>query len=123
MDAIEALFGCGWVQEFHARGALACGAELVAVANHRRQAPAAFAERHGIHRDHRLGGLGSRPTSIAAIVDPERRACAQAIALLEAGQHVMVEKPMAMSVAECDAMIEASAPRARPDGRALLALP
>ena len=37
----------------------------------------------------------------------------RSIALLEAGKHVMVEKPMAVSVAECDAMIEASRRRMR----------
>jgi predicted dehydrogenase len=32
----------------------------------------------------------------------------QTIALLDAGKHVLVEKPMAVNVADCDAMIEAS---------------
>ena len=52
-----ALFGCGWIQDFHARGVLARGHEVVAVANHREESARAFAERHGIRAgDHRLGG-------------------------------------------------------------------
>ena len=34
-----ALFGCGWVQDFHARGVLAHGDQLVALANHREETP------------------------------------------------------------------------------------
>ena len=32
-----ALFGCGWIQDFHARGVLEHGDEIVAVANHREE--------------------------------------------------------------------------------------
>jgi predicted dehydrogenase len=38
-----ALFGCGWIQDFHARGVLAHGDELVAVANHREGSARTFA--------------------------------------------------------------------------------
>ncbi|MEZ0235887.1 MAG: Gfo/Idh/MocA family protein, partial [Actinomycetota bacterium] len=44
----------------------------------------------------------------AIVATPNALHAPQSIALLEAGKHVMVEKPMAVSVAECDAMIEAS---------------
>jgi predicted dehydrogenase len=105
-----ALFGCGWVQDFHARGVLAHGDELVAVANHREQSARAFADRHGISRvTTDWEALAADPDVDAAIVaTPNALHARQSIALLEAGKHVMVEKPMAMSVAECDAMIDAS---------------
>jgi predicted dehydrogenase len=105
-----ALFGCGWIQDFHARGVLAHGDELVAVANHREESARAFAERYAIdHVTTDWESLAADPTLDAAIVStPNALHAPQAIALLRAGTHVLVEKPMATSVAECDAMIEAS---------------
>jgi predicted dehydrogenase len=105
-----ALFGCGWIQDFHARGVLAHGDQLVAVANHREETAVAFAERHGIGRvTTDWEGLAADPEVDAAVVStPNALHAPQAVALLQAGKHVLVEKPMATSVAEADAMIEAS---------------
>jgi predicted dehydrogenase len=105
-----ALFGCGWIQDFHARGVLAHGDELVAVANHREGSAKDFAARHGIPvvtTD--WEALAADPSIDAAVVaTPNALHAAQAIELLHHGVHVMVEKPMATSVGECDAMIQAS---------------
>jgi predicted dehydrogenase len=95
-----ALFGCGWIQDFHARGVQACGHEVVAVANHREQTAKAFAERHGI---------AEVTTDWAALAADPALHAPQTIACLEAGTHVLVEKPMATDVDECDAMIAAAA--------------
>ncbi len=105
-----ALFGCGWVQGFHARGVLAFGGELVAVANHRRETAAAFAAEHGIRRvTTDWEALAAAPDIDAGIVaTPNALHAPQSIALLRSGKHVMVEKPMATTVAESQAMIEAS---------------
>ena len=69
--------------------------------------------------------LAADPDVEAAVVStPNALHAPQAIALLRNGKHVMVEKPMATSVAECDEMIEASRDDGRlADGRALLAVP
>ena len=106
-----ALFGCGWIQDFHARGVRACGHEVVAVANHRAESARGFAERHDIPRvTSDWEALARDPEVDAAVVaTPNALHAPQAIALLEAGKHVLVEKPMAISVAECDAMIQAAA--------------
>ena len=106
-----ALLGNGWIQAFHARGVQAYeGAELVAVANHREESARAFAEQHGIPRvTTDWEGLAADPDVDAAIVaTPNALHAPQSIALLRNGKHVLVEKPMALSVAECDAMIEAA---------------
>ena len=105
-----ALFGCGWIQDFHARGVREHGDELVAVANHREETARVFAERHDIERvTTDWEGLARDPSVDAAVVStPNALHAPQAIALLEAGKHVLVEKPMALNVAECDAMIAAS---------------
>ncbi len=105
-----ALFGCGYIQDFHARGVLAHGDELIAVANHREATARAFAERYGIiHVTTDWEGLAADPEIDAAIVaTPNALHAPQSIALLRAGTHVLVEKPMAISVAQCDSMIEAA---------------
>lgn len=114
-----ALLGCGWIQDFHARGVLAHPqGELVAVANHREGSARAFAERHGIPRvTTDWESLASDPEVDAVIVaTPNALHEPQAVALLEAGTHVLVEKPMATTVAGCDRMVAA----ARASGAALM---
>jgi predicted dehydrogenase len=105
-----ALFGCGWIQDFHARGVVAHGDELVAVANHREASAREFADRYSIPRvETDWHALADDPDIDAAIVaTPNALHAPQSVALLRAGTHVMVEKPMAIGVAECDTMIAAS---------------
>ncbi len=105
-----ALFGCGWIQDFHARGVLEHGDEILAVANHREETARAFAERYGIPRvTTDWEALAADPDVEAAVVStPNALHAPQSAALLRNGKHVMVEKPMATSVAGCDEMIAAS---------------
>ena len=105
-----AMFGCGWIQDFHVRAVQACGHEVVAVANHREETARVFAEHHGIPRfTTDWEGLAADAEIDAAVVStPNALHAPQSAACLDAGTHVLVEKPMATSVAECDAMIAAS---------------
>ena len=86
----------------------------------------ALAERHGIPRittDWRE--LAADPDVDAVVIGtPNALHAPQAIACLEAGKHVLVEKPMARTLAEAEAMnAAAAASGAAADGGALLALP
>jgi predicted dehydrogenase len=106
-----ALVGTGWIMDFHARAVLEHpGAELAAAANWRRPSLDRLAERHGIARtttDWRA--LAADPGVDAAVVGtPNALHAPQAIAFLDAGKHVLVEKPMAASLAEADAMVAAA---------------
>ncbi|GIU98013.1 MAG: oxidoreductase [Actinomycetota bacterium] len=105
-----ALLGCGFIQGFHARAVLECGHELVAVANHRAATARAFAERFGIQRvtEDWTGLVGDPEVDAVVVGTPNALHEPQAVAFLEAGTPVLVEKPMATSVAACDRMIEAS---------------
>ena len=105
-----ALFGCGWIQDFHARAVLAHGDEIVAVANHREESARAFAERYGIPRVTTDWDALAADADVEAgvVATPNALHAPQAIALLQNGKHVIVEKPMATSLKECDEMIAAS---------------
>ena len=111
-----ALFGSGWIMDFHARGVLEHpGGELVAAANWREASLRSLAERHGIPRittDWRE--LVADPEVDAVIIGtPNALHAPQAIACLEAGKHVLVEKPMARTLAEAEAMNAAAAASGR----------
>ena len=82
----------------------------MAAANWREESLAALAERHGIPRTTtRWRGLADDPGIDAVIVGtPNSLHAPQAIACLEAGKHVLVEKPMARTLAEAEAMIAAA---------------
>lgn len=54
------------------------------------------------------GLLGATDADAAIIITPHPFHAALTIACLDAGQHVLVEKPMAIEVAEADAMIAAA---------------
>lgn len=106
-----ALLGAGYIQNVHAGAVLEHpNGELVAIANWREPSARVLAERYGIPRvSTDWEEIVSAPDVDAAVVaTPNALHAPQAVALLRSGKHVMVEKPMAMSVRECDEMIEAS---------------
>jgi predicted dehydrogenase len=107
-----ALLGAGWIMDFHASAvAEHPGAELVAAANWRTPSLVRLAERHGIPRtttDWR--GLVTDPEVDAVVIGtPNALHAEQAIACLQAGKHVLVEKPMTRNLAEADAVLAAAA--------------
>ncbi len=106
-----ALFGSGWIMDFHARGVLAHPrAEIVAATNWREESLSKLAKRFGIPRTTtRWEELAEDPEIEATVIaTPNALHAPQATACLRAGKHVLVEKPMATSVEECDAMIGAA---------------
>ncbi len=83
-------------------------ARFVAVWGGRRAA--ALAEEFGADADPSLETLLARPEIEAVVItSPHQAHMPQALAAAEAGKHVYIEKPMAISVAECDAIIAACA--------------
>jgi predicted dehydrogenase len=115
------LLGSGWVADRHAHAVLAQPeAELVAASSWREPSLAALAERHHIPRtttDWRE--LAADPELDAVVVGtPNALHAEQSVAFLEAGKHVLVEKPMARNLAECDRMLAAAA---RSPGRLMVA--
>jgi predicted dehydrogenase len=105
-----ALVGTGWIMDFHARAVLEHpDAELAAAANWREPSLRRLAGRHGIARvttDWRA--LATDPEVDAAVIGtPNALHAAQAIAFLEAGKHVLVEKPAFLGMDDYDRVREA----------------
>lgn len=86
-------------------------ADTVAVCNPNLPSAQRLAARHGVARA--VGDydelLASDDVHAVAIVTPNDSHAALAIAALEAGKHVLCEKPMALSTAEAQAMQDAAA--------------
>ncbi len=105
-----AFAGTGYINRIHAAAARNAGAELAAVVNHKPESMAAFAAEFGILRQYANVGALLRDGDVDALVvsTPNYLHAEQSIAALEAGAHVMVEKPMAMNANEAGKMLAAS---------------
>ncbi|HSK66719.1 MAG TPA: Gfo/Idh/MocA family oxidoreductase [Anaerolineales bacterium] len=105
-----AFAGTGYINKVHARAAQKCGVELAAVVNHKTESMAAFAEEFGISRQFSTVEDMLRDSGIDALVvsTPNYLHAPQTIAALNAGLHVLVEKPMAMNAQEAEQMCKAA---------------
>lgn len=106
-----AIFGCGVIAGFHA-AALADvkGAELYACADVFAPAAEKFAAAHGIHMHSDFDALlADECVDVVNICTPNGTHAELAIKALEAGKNVVLEKPMAITTADCDRIIEAAA--------------
>jgi UDP-N-acetyl-2-amino-2-deoxyglucuronate dehydrogenase len=101
------LIGCGRVAPRHAESlAELPGAALVAVADVRESRAQRFAKQYGAdpYTDYRL--LLARPDiDVISICTPSGLHAAMVIEAMQTGKHVIVEKPMALSLTDADAMI------------------
>jgi predicted dehydrogenase len=105
------LVGSGWIMDHHARGVLAHPrAELVAATNWRAPSLDRLAHAHGIERrtTHWEDLVGDAGVDAVVIGTPNALHAPQAIAFLRAGQHVLVEKPMALDGAQAAAIVAAA---------------
>ena len=104
------LIGYGAWGRFHADAiGNAPGVELAAIACASEATAAAARERHAkakVHLDWRAL-LADRSVDAVDIVVPNHLHAEIAIAALEAGKNVLLEKPMAGSIADCDRIVDA----------------
>jgi len=105
-----AILGAGMVADYH-RQAIAANAELGArlvVVGHYN--PARFADishQCGVPCVHQEELLAHPEVDVVCVCTPSGQHAAQAVAAASAGKHVLVEKPMALSLADAEAMIAA----------------
>jgi predicted dehydrogenase len=83
------------------------GAELVAVCSRSQERADAFAREHGIARAHGSYEALAEDADVEVVyvATPHSRHCADAIRYLEAGKHVLCEKPLAVSQREAARMV------------------
>lgn len=105
-----ALIGPGKVAHLHAKAVLqTAGTELVAVYGRTYSKAEDFARQYGIRAYDSVAEMVRRETiDLCIVTTPHPAHCEPAIAALDAGAHVLVEKPLASSLEDCDAMLEAA---------------
>ena len=106
-----AFTGTGYISKIHARAAqILPDVELVAVVNHRSESMAAFATEFDVSRQYATVTdlLADGDVEALVVSTPNYLHAPETIAALNAGVHVMVEKPMAINANEAKAMLEAS---------------
>jgi predicted dehydrogenase len=106
-----AFAGTGCISRIHARAAASIdGVGVVAIVNHRPESMRDYAAEFSITRQYPTieSLLADGSVDAISINTPNFLHAPQAVAALEAGVHVLVEKPMAMNAAEAKQMIAAS---------------
>lgn len=107
-----AILGPGIIAEHH-RQAIAANADLgvrlVAVGHYNPARFAEFSARFGVPCLTQEELLAHPAVDVVCICTPSGQHAAQTVAAAQAGKHVLVEKPMALSLADADAMISSCA--------------
>jgi predicted dehydrogenase len=105
-----AFAGTGYINKVHAQAARNAGLELAAVVNHKKDTMVEFGKRFEIARQYESVEAMLKDGGVDALVvsTPNYLHAPQTVAALNAGVHVMVEKPMAMNAAEAGQMCEAA---------------
>ncbi len=109
MAAGFGIIGCGMIANFHARaiGELR-GAKLIGCFNHRAKKAEDLAAKFGCQAYATLDDLLADPKiQIVTICTPSGAHAEPAIAAAKAGKHVIVEKPLEITLKRCDAIIRA----------------
>jgi predicted dehydrogenase len=105
------ILGAGMVTSYHHRAVLACadlGAHLVGVGHPNPARSAEIAATFGAPRMEPAELLAHPEAKLVCICTPSGQHASEALAAIAADKHVLVEKPMALSLADADTMIAAA---------------
>jgi predicted dehydrogenase len=105
-----ALIGTGKVAHLHAAALRALPeSDFVAVCGRASEKRDAFAARYGVRAFADVGAMIERSgAQVVCLCTPHPQHAAPAVAAARAGVHVLVEKPLASTLGDCDAMISAA---------------
>ncbi len=102
------IIGCGMISRFHARAIREIGAELVACYDQLPIAAERLAQEFGCKAYADLKEFLADPeVQIVTVGAPSGAHLDPAVAAAKAGKHVIVEKPLEVTVERCDAIIDA----------------
>jgi predicted dehydrogenase len=103
------IIGCGMIAKFHAKAiAEIRGAKLLACHNRTLEKAQKFANEFPCDAYDDLDEMLARPDiDIVTICTPSGAHLEPAVAAAKAGKHVLVEKPMEVTLKRCDAMLKA----------------
>ncbi|MCI0360545.1 MAG: Gfo/Idh/MocA family oxidoreductase [Planctomycetaceae bacterium] len=104
------IIGCGMISRFHAKAVADIrGAKVVACQDSFPQAADKLAAELGCTAYHDLDALLADPdVDVVTICTPSGLHMEPAVAAAKAGKHIIVEKPLDITLKRCDAMIEAA---------------
>src|SRR2546428_4912785 len=106
-----AIVGCGMIARFHARAlAEVPGARLLALVSRNPANARALSDSLGSQCDvytELAPVLARRRIDLLILTTPSRAQLEPAVAAAQAGKHVVVEKPLEISLERCDRIIEA----------------
>ena len=105
-----AILGTGMIADYHQQSIEAnstLGAKLVAVSHYKPEQFDTIGERFGVPCVSETDMLARDDVDVVCICTPSGQHAAQAIRAAQAGKHVLVEKPMALSLEDADRMIAA----------------
>lgn len=103
------LLGCGMIADYHAEAINAAGGILTGACSRSEESASRFCRKHRIiqYGDY-ASMLSDGDIDAVAVCTPSGQHAAQAIAAMRAGKHVVIEKPMCITLAEADELIRTS---------------
>lgn len=103
------IIGCGMIARFHAKAiADIRGAQLIGCQSRRTEAAQAFADEHECEAFDSLKAMLADPRiDVVTICTPSGAHLEPAVAAAKAGKHVIVEKPLEITLRRCDKIIDA----------------
>ena len=106
------IIGCGMIANFHAKAIADCkGAKLVACFDNFASAADKLAATYGCKAYHNLDEMLADPkVDVVTIGTPSGAHMEPAVAAAKAGKHVIVEKPLEITLKRCDAIIGPASP-------------
>ncbi len=105
-----AIIGPGKVAHIHAQALAAIPqSNFVAICGRHLERTEAFARQYGVRAFTNLADMVRDPAvQMVSICTPHPQHAAQAIVAAQAGVHILVEKPLAITLTDCDRMLEAA---------------
>lgn len=102
------IIGCGMIANVHAAAIKEIDkAELVGVYDVNSKSALSFSEKHGVKAFERYADILSSDIDVLCVCTPSGHHAENAVKALTAGKHVVLEKPMALTIDDVNAVIEA----------------